>query len=312
MVVEKEARMFCLRVPAKLSDCLDPYKPDDYTLSTFVLHSFCPKPLGMEGQKLTKKQRKGLAFRQGRRNKPSEAELQDVPEEEALDGEVAPVEVPKAQQPKAVKPETGKKRKRAEDDGAENTKKKRKAEDRVAVDEAAPADGTEPAAGKKAKEQSKKRYILFVGNLPKTVTEEQIASHFGSLPSHPSIRLRRPMEPKPGQPPPNGRAKIFAFLEFTDSTSLQGALKLHRSNLGGKLINVELTVGGGGKGEGRREKLDQKRKQAAEKMKTYAKEGAGEAKQERKQWRQEHKESRPKQDKPRRPAASGVNAIPVG
>jgi len=165
----------------------------------------------------------------------------------------------------------------------------------------------------------KKRYLLFVGNLPKDVTEEQIASHFSSLPSKPTIRLRRPAEPKPNAyrptPPPKGRPKIFAFLEFTNSSSLQAALKLNRSNMGGRLINVELTVGGGGSGEGRREKLANKRKQAAEKLNEYAKESAVENKKEKRNRAQGaggEREPRPKIVKPVRYAASGVNAIPVG
>ncbi|KZT55045.1 hypothetical protein CALCODRAFT_455914, partial [Calocera cornea HHB12733] len=240
-------------------------------------------------QKLTKKQRKALQFRQGRRNKPAEAELQEVPEAETLDDEPAAVEErPKAVPAKSVNPETGKKRKRAEDDGEENTKKKRKAVDGAAVDGDTKADGEQQPA-KKGGDKSKKRYILFVGNLPKSITEAQISAHFSALPSTPSIRLRLPAAPKPGQQQPpaaqaaQGRAKIFAFLEFRDSASLQGALKLHRSNLGGKLINVELTVGGGGRGEGRREKLDAKRKQAAERLREYAVEGRPEAKEGRKE-----------------------------
>ena len=69
----------------------------------------------------------------------------------------------------------------------------------------------------------------------------------------PTIRL---LTPKAG---PNGRqpnkSKGCAFLEFAAKSALQQALKLHQSELDGRMINVELTAGGGGKSEGRIEKL---------------------------------------------------------
>lgn len=51
----------------------------------------------------------------------------------------------------------------------------------------------------------------------------------------------------------------IAFVEFTNSTLLQQALKLHHTDLDGRRINVELTVGGGGSGSARKEKLDEKK-----------------------------------------------------
>ncbi len=51
------------------------------------------------------------------------------------------------------------------------------------------------------------------------------------------------------------KSKGCAFLEFTHRNALQQALKLHQSQLDGRLINVELTAGGGGKGETRIQKV---------------------------------------------------------
>jgi nucleolar protein 6 len=48
----------------------------------------------------------------------------------------------------------------------------------------------------------------------------------------------------------------IAFLEFSNAKLLQEALKLHHTDLDGRRINVELTVGGGGSGTARKEKLD--------------------------------------------------------
>jgi len=49
-------------------------------------------------------------------------------------------------------------------------------------------------------------------------------------------------------------------LEFTHRNALQQALKLHQSTLDGRLINVELTAGGGGKGESRLAKVRERNK----------------------------------------------------
>lgn len=56
------------------------------------------------------------------------------------------------------------------------------------------------------------------------------------------------------------KSKGCAFLEFTSRNALQQALKLHHSMLEGRMINVELTAGGGGKGEKRMEKLRERNK----------------------------------------------------
>lgn len=73
------------------------------------------------------------------------------------------------------------------------------------------------------------------------------------------------MTPKPT---PNGRpvakSKGCAFLEFSAKTGLQQALKLHQSQLEGRLINVELTAGGGGKSESRISKLKERNKELHE------------------------------------------------
>ena len=47
-------------------------------------------------------------------------------------------------------------------------------------------------------------------------------------------------------------------------SALQQALKLHQSELDGRMINVELTAGGGGKSEGRIEKLKKRNKELHE------------------------------------------------
>lgn len=70
----------------------------------------------------------------------------------------------------------------------------------------------------------------------------------------------------------------IAFVEFTNANLLQQALKLHHTDLDGRRINVELTVGGGGSGSARKEKLDEKKGRMTEqrdrKAEKEAEEGA--------------------------------------
>lgn len=72
----------------------------------------------------------------------------------------------------------------------------------------------------------------------------------------------------------------IAFVEFTNANLLQQALKLHHTDLDGRRINVELTVGGGGSGSARKEKLDEKKGRMTEqrdrKAEKEAEDGGGE------------------------------------
>lgn len=56
------------------------------------------------------------------------------------------------------------------------------------------------------------------------------------------------------------KSRGCAFLEFTHRNALQQALKLHQSTLEGRMINVELTAGGGGKGGTRLAKVKERNK----------------------------------------------------
>ena len=73
----------------------------------------------------------------------------------------------------------------------------------------------------------------------------------------PDVRL---LTPKDSAGKKTTKSKGCAFLEFTSQQSLQQALKLHQSNLDGRMINVELTAGGGGTGETRMKKLQERNK----------------------------------------------------
>ncbi|KAI0639656.1 hypothetical protein C8Q77DRAFT_1152619 [Trametes polyzona] len=247
----------------------------------------------MGTQKLTKKQKKALAFRErkGKGKAKSFDDLDnDVPVEENQDlaevqvgEEAAAVEAPagrakdakKAGAPDADAVEggnKGKKRKREDEAAAvdgegakeqqQKPKKKRKGADGAGV-----AAGD---AGEGAKQEGKKvkqRYILFVGNLKYTTTKEAVEQHFSKCDPPPTVRL---MTPKPSaNSRPTAKSKGFAFVEFSHKNALQQGLKLHQSELEGRKINVELTAGGGGKSEQRLEKVKKRNRELHEQRKKH-------------------------------------------
>ncbi|KAG6911596.1 hypothetical protein DXG01_011899 [Tephrocybe rancida] len=243
--------------------------------------------------KLTKKQKKGIAFRERKTGKgrskdgAHHSEDNDLPVMEDQDApllEGASVEVEAVVAGKKPKPAPkvpggdnqakGKRKADAEDTDA-GKPKKRKREDAVDVSDAEPTDDKptakrkkpvagagEPSQDKKVaakpKADGKQRFILFVGNLKYTTSLDAITKHFAACDPPPTIRL---LTPKSTAGKPTHKSKGCAFLEFTHRNALQQALKLHQSDLDGRMINVELTAGGGGKGEGRLEKVRERNKQ---------------------------------------------------
>lgn len=116
------------------------------------------------------------------------------------------------------------------------------------------------------------RFICFIGNLPFTATTETVEKHFAAL--APSA-VRHRTDPK------TGKSKGFAFVEFAHFDRMKTCLeKFHHSEFDSgvpgdkaRRINVELTAGGGGKGDVRSQKLKGKneRLEAQRKRKTEAK-----------------------------------------
>ncbi|KAI0652098.1 hypothetical protein C8Q79DRAFT_897876 [Trametes meyenii] len=244
-------------------------------------------------QKLTKKQKKALAFRErkGKGKAKSFEELDnDVPVDENQDlaeleagEETGLMESPKGRTADAQKggaqdedavgeSHKGKKRKREEGVGLEEdvdgkqeqqSKKKRKDADGAEVDTGNAADGQAKEDSKSKK--MKQRYILFVGNLKYTTTKGAVEKHFSKCDPPPTVRLMTP------KPPANSKTTIkskgFAFVEFSHKNALQQGLKLHQSELEGRKINVELTAGGGGKSEQRLEKVKKRNKELHEQRK---------------------------------------------
>ncbi|KAH8835842.1 hypothetical protein DL96DRAFT_1520490 [Flagelloscypha sp. PMI_526] len=202
--------------------------------------------------KLTKKQKKALSFRERKTKGRPNNEDNDIPTRDLLEDDAAWED----EEPQPPIPEpSSKKRKRVvekeEEDVAADVqqpakppKKKQKAEEGVAK----PKERTSP---------EKKRFILFLGNLKYTTSLEAIQEHFSQCDPPPKVRLLTP-KPTPGKTVI--KSKGCAFLEFSHRNALQQGLKLHHSQLDGRVVNVELTAGGGGKGEARLQKLTERNK----------------------------------------------------
>ncbi|RDB29645.1 hypothetical protein Hypma_015744 [Hypsizygus marmoreus] len=234
--------------------------------------------------KLTKKQKKGLAFRERKTGKTKDKddrpqlEDNDIPvleDQDTLGAEGVDVQVETVVERKKKKlhaeieggsaktkgkrkaeeePEMSKKRKRDGDVDGDNVKEeKQHVKRKKTVDAVAETKVTKiPAAN------SKQRFILFVGNLKYTTSLEAIKAHFAACDPPPTVRLLTPKPAAPGKPV--NKSKGCAFLEFTHRNALQQALKLHQSDLEGRMINVELTAGGGGKSETRLTKVKERNK----------------------------------------------------
>jgi nucleolar protein 6 len=183
------------------------------------------------------------------------------------------------------------KRKKTKKDGVEN--------DTLNQDTTKPQKRKKTTQGGTADEASKHdatpsdkahRFILFVGNLPYGATDATVRSHFKKLEP---FTLRHRTDPK------TGKSKGFAFLEFENYDRMKTCLKLYHHSMfdpdkveteapedgegdqenarqkakpaktkkaskGVRRINVELTAGGGGKAEGRKEKIRVKNERLGE------------------------------------------------
>ncbi|KAG9080734.1 hypothetical protein FRC06_006208 [Ceratobasidium sp. 370] len=240
--------------------------------------------------KLTKKQKKGIAFRERKgKTKAAPEEPADIPEPEVQDqlerpsDGLASVQGGLLDAPVLERKLESRKRKRTdaeEYDGAPDgvvsgstqappgnkTKKKR-----VEKAELGNAEGL----GATVEVHKAKKFILFVGNLPYNISKEQIQEHFRECKPPPSVRLltSKPRSGKPQTAVQAAKSKGCAFLEFSSHSVMQLAIRKHHTELAGRRINVELTAGGGGNSDQRKEKLrvrnrtlDQQRKKGADRL----------------------------------------------
>ncbi|XP_027038241.1 uncharacterized RNA-binding protein C365.04c-like [Pocillopora damicornis] len=119
----------------------------------------------------------------------------------------------------------------------------------------ATGEENEQAIDKLDNKDKNKRYILKQQNIFITADESVqvlvIINSYSVCLSIDNIKEFRLMTKK------SGESKGCGFIEFGDKASYWKALNLHHSVLAGRKINVEVTCGGGGKGENRVKKLQQ-------------------------------------------------------
>ncbi|ORX57993.1 RNA-binding domain-containing protein [Hesseltinella vesiculosa] len=125
--------------------------------------------------------------------------------------------------------------------------------------------------GKKSNGQQH-RYTVFVGNLPFDTTADELAKHFDSVGGKVSVRLSTDKITK--------KPKGFAFVDFESSAQLQKALHYHHTAFKKRKINVELTAGGGGKSDARKEKIKTKNERLEEERKKNSEAGESTTKEE--------------------------------
>lgn len=146
----------------------------------------------MPEKKLTKREKKAAAFRNRKKESDALSEANAVPESDVKEDQ--PQEVATTQQ-KTDRSST----KRANDDAQQDKPAKKKRRSRG-------GKGNNNEGG------DKKRFILFVGNLPKDTTSQELAAHFESVGELPTVRLMTHKE--------TNEPKGFAFVEFKDSETL--------------------------------------------------------------------------------------------
>lgn len=144
-----------------------------------------------------------------------------------------------------------------EQERIEQEKKEEESKKRALEEDSEPKKKRKTRRGKKGKGVNGgkgPRFILFVGNLPFDIKQEELEIHFKNAKPD-RFRIRK--------------EKGIAFMEFdSDSKEIQSkmdhALGMHHLELRKRKINVELTVGGGGNSENRTAKLKEKNEKLSE------------------------------------------------
>ncbi|KAL7917587.1 hypothetical protein ACQKWADRAFT_306495 [Trichoderma austrokoningii] len=195
--------------------------------------------------------------------------IQDLPEDadESSEGGAAVAE------PAVAQPET----KTNGDANKDKKKKEKKKAEKESKDVPQGEDAIDLDASTAAKPG---RNIVFVGNLPYTATAATITAHFASLKPVAVRCLTKKEDPK--------MCRGIAFVEFSSPAHQRTCLdKFHHSMFEDGIseprrINVELTAGGGGRGQGRQgkileknKKLDENRAKRIEKEKLAKEENQG-------------------------------------
>jgi len=132
--------------------------------------------------------------------------------------------------------------------------------DDAVPDEDEPAGGASGASTKRSGKE-KISCTLFVGQLPYSASAADVKKHFrqGGVQDKVTVRLLTRRD--------GGGSRGLAFVELASEADVHTALRLHKSPMSGRRINVERTVGGGGKTEARASKLSDLRERQGTQMK---------------------------------------------
>ncbi|KAH9821117.1 hypothetical protein DFH28DRAFT_579835 [Melampsora americana] len=241
--------------------------------------------------KLTKKQKKSIAFRTKKKSKSStqaeeeEEERLAFPETEEEEEE-EPITSTKTTH--SILKSSKRKREETERNSKDHETIEKDQTDEMMMGVAAKRRKRKKLAKLKKEEEDQKRksskLILFVGNLPFDMTHEKLKSFFlEHCEEEPEVRLMTHKSSNQPSEKPNHLTKGCGFVEFKTSAALQKALRLHHTPMSSestgeenqkksRKINIELTAGGGGRSENRlkkikdsKERLDKQREKRIEK-----------------------------------------------
>uniref|UniRef100_A0A0P4WGI1 RRM domain-containing protein n=1 Tax=Scylla olivacea TaxID=85551 RepID=A0A0P4WGI1_SCYOL len=98
-------------------------------------------------------------------------------------------------------------------------------------------DAGDKSESKKKQQQPEKKYVLFLGNLPFELTDDEVREHFKVVGDN-IVRVTLMQLKK------SGKGKGYGFIEFKDAAAYNKALKLNLSQLKDRKINVQFTTPG--------------------------------------------------------------------
>ena len=100
--------------------------------------------------------------------------------------------------------------------------------------------------------EKKKRFILFIGNLPFGITKEKVVWFLRNIADNPTVRLLTKKD--------SNEPKGCGFVEFVTAKEMQKAVLMDGVLLEGRKVRLQATAAGGGKSENRIKKIEAKQK----------------------------------------------------
>ncbi|KAL6836167.1 hypothetical protein J3E69DRAFT_320702 [Trichoderma sp. SZMC 28015] len=221
-----------------------------------------------KAEKKPKKDKSKYNNKTRKEKKEERKDIQDLPEGMDIDDDEVNSK-PKKEEPKSESKTDGKTEAKKEEkkDKKEKKDKREKSSKKESKKEKSSSSNDVPQSGDvidldSSSAQKAGRNIVFVGNLPYTATAASITAHFATLKPVAVRCLTKKEDPKV--------CRGIAFVEFATPTHQRTCLdKFHHSMFEdgispARKINVELTAGGGGKSQGRQDKINEKNKKLDE------------------------------------------------